>query len=183
MNKRVFVMGVDPGATGAFVVLKADRCPSFYCLGDGPKNDADWQGSILLIRELRPRLAVLERQQYMSRDGRREGGKSAFSLGENYGMWLGALAALGVETVTVPPSAWQKYVYNGGATGDPKERSLRRARELFPKLPLIPHGCRTPRHGRSDAALIALYGVGILAKRGIIDARSEAGNEEDEPTQ
>lgn len=34
--------------------------------------------------------------------------------------------------------------------------------------PLVPDGRRAERHGRADAAMIALYGVGVLKKRGLI---------------
>lgn len=37
-----------------------------------------------------------------------------------------------------------------------------------PDMPLVPDGCRVERHGRADAALIALYGVGVLKKRGLV---------------
>ena len=104
----------------------------------------------------------------MPKGGRIQGGKSAFSLGVNYGIWQGVLKGLAVETITVPPTAWQRYVYGSGAVGRPKERALRRAKELFPDMPLVPDGCRVERHGRADAALIALYGVGVLKKRGLI---------------
>jgi hypothetical protein len=68
--------------------------------------------------------------------------------------------------LVVPPQAWQRAVYGSGTTvSDPKERSIRRATQIFPGLPLVPPGKRVPRHGRADAALIALYGVKVIWKR------------------
>ena len=162
------VIGIDPGATGALVWLDSG---TLKVLGvwDCPKDEAEWRELVECLNwDTPPRLAVVERQQYMPKGGRMQGGKSAFSLGMNYGVWLGVLSAVGVEVITVPPTAWQRYVYGGGAVGDPKTRALRRAKELFPDMPLVPDGCRVERHGRADAALIALYGVGVLKKRGRI---------------
>ena len=162
------VVGIDPGATGALVWLDSK---SLKVLGvwDCPKDDVEWRELMECLNwDTPPRLAVVERQQYMPKGGRMQGGKSAFSLGVNYGVWLGGLCSVGVETITVPPTAWQRYIYGSGAVGDPKERSIRRAKELFPDMPLVPDGCRVERHGRADAALIALYGVGVLKKRGLI---------------
>lgn len=44
---------------------------------------------------------------------------------------------------------------------------MRWVKELFPDMPLAPSGCRLERHGRFNAALIALCGIGVL-KRGLI---------------
>lgn len=166
------VVGIDPGATGALVWLDAkDLKPRG--VWDCPQDDGELRELVECLNwgdswSTRPRLAVVERQQYMPKGGRMQGGKSTFSLGVNYGVWLGVLYAVGVEVITVPPAAWQRYVYDSGGVGDPKERSIRRAKELFPDMPLVPDGCRVERHGRADAALIALYGVGVLKKRGLI---------------
>lgn len=163
----MIVLGIDPGATGALVMLGAEEL-GVLKVWDCPKNMVEWQACKDCLQALQPKLAVVERQQYMPKGGRIQGGKSAFSLGVNYGVWLGVLSAVGVEVITVPPTVWQRYVYGSGAVGDPKERALRRAKELFPDLPLVPSGCRAERHGRADASLIALYGVGVLKKRGLI---------------
>lgn len=163
----MIVLGIDPGATGALVMLGAEVLEVLE-VWDCPKNMAEWQAYKDCLQALQPKLAVVERQQYMPKGGRIQGGKSALSLGVNYGVWLGVLSAVGVEVITVPPAAWQRYVYGSGAVGDPKERAIRRAKELFPDMPLVPDGCRAERHGRADAALIALYGVGVLKKRGLL---------------
>ena len=162
------VVGIDPGATGALVRLDAKDL-KVRGVWDCPQDDVEWRELMECLNwDTPPWLAVVERQQYMPKGGRMQGGKSAFSLGVNYGIWQGVLKGLAVETITVPPTAWQRYVYGSGTAGGPKERALRRAKELFPDMPLVPDGCRVERHGRADAALIALYGVGVLKKRGLI---------------
>ena len=114
-------------------------------------------------------IVAIERQQYIPKDGRRQGGKSAFTLGENYGRWLGLFEGFGLEVVTVPPQTWQAYIYGGRVvTGiDSKTRAIELAKTLIPDLPLCPDRCRAPRHGRADAGLIALYGLGVLKQRAL----------------
>ena len=163
----MIVLGIDPGATGALVMLGAEVL-EVLDVWNCPKDVVEWQVYRDCLQRLEPKLAVVERQQYMPKGGRMQGGKSAFSLGVNYGVWLGVLCSVGIETITVPPAVWQRYVYGSGAVGDPKERAIRRAKELFPDMPLVPSGGRTERHGRADAALIALYGVGVVKTRGLI---------------
>lgn len=162
------VVGIDPGATGALVWLDAEGL-KVHGIWDCPQDNVEWRELVECLNwGTPPRLAVVERQQYMPKGGRVQGGKSAFSLGVNYGVWQGVLYAVGVEVITVPPIAWQRYVYGSGAVGDPKTRALRRVKELFPDMPLVPDGRRAERHGRADAAMIALYGVGVLKKRGLV---------------
>lgn len=162
-TQRVYAIGIDPGATGAVVVLEPRT--------KGVVRVFDWSGEpetvAAELRGLGDSFAVIERQQYMAKGGHVQGAKSAFSLGENYGIWKGILAGLRIEYQTVPPRAWQRYVFGSGTVcGDTKERSLMRAKQLLPDLELVPDGARTPHHGRSDAGLIAFYAAAVIRKRG-----------------
>ena len=160
-----YAVGIDPGSTGAVVILEAEtkRC---VFVAD---FEEDLDDISLFLKAHRPSFAVVERQQYMAKGGRAQGAKSAFSLGENYGLWKGLLQGLDIPFQTVPPIAWQKYVFGSGTVcGDTKERSIRMAMRLLPDLPLVPAGGRTQRHGRSDAGLLALYAAAVIRKRGAV---------------
>lgn len=158
-----YAIGIDPGATGAVVVLDIwTKCVVRVFDWNGNPDDVASE-----LRGFGDSFAVIERQQYMAKGGHVQGAKSAFSLGENYGTWKGILAGLRIEYQTVPPQAWQRYAFGSGAVcGDTKERSLVRAKQLLPDLELVPYGARTPHHGRSDAGLIALYAAAVIRKRG-----------------
>lgn len=82
----------------------------------------------------------------------KQGVSSTFIFGQNFGAWLGALAALQVPHIIVTPSKWQKSLLDS-TPGDSKQRSLSMARRLFPGVELS----RKKDHGRADALLLALY--------------------------
>jgi hypothetical protein len=129
--------------------------------------------SLLLIADRVTKLAAIERQQYMPKGGRRQGGTSAFSLGVGFGYWRGYFEAIGIETIYPRPREWQRYHFGSGTViSDPKERSIRAAERLLPGLELVPEGCRKPSHGRADAGLIALWALGRMeASRGAPERR------------
>ncbi|MDR1514075.1 MAG: hypothetical protein LBS45_00135 [Synergistaceae bacterium] len=161
----MIVIGVDPGATGAIVGLNQDGSV-YFCMDH---KDLDTRKLCDLITVYPTdecvKIAVVERQQYMSKGGREQGAKSAFSLGKGYGFWVGFFDALGIEVLSPRPQEWQHYFFGPGTViSDPKERSVREARRRLPDLELIPPRCRVPSHGRADAALIALYGLGLVKR-------------------
>ncbi|GHS90278.1 hypothetical protein AGMMS49957_15910 [Synergistales bacterium] len=176
MNGLRYTLGIDPGATGAIVgiVIRPDKS---YYLSDVIDNE-DLYKRILTDDGLTPletfrillanmtsgafesfRVAI-EKQQYLPKLGR-QGGKSAFTLGYNYGYLRGALACADyVDEIVdeVPPQTWQRIIYGAGDAyiEDTKARSIAFAKKLLPELETT--GARGGLlHGRSDAALIALY--------------------------
>jgi hypothetical protein len=158
----MIVIGVDPGATGAVVALRRDK--SVYICLDNKSLEFDNLEAPTFFAAHRGLigLAAIERQQYMPKGGRRQGGKSAFSIGRGFGFWLGFFQAYGggIEIITPRPREWQKFFFGSGTViSDPKERSIREARRRLPGLELVPPGCRVPSHGRADAGLIALYAL------------------------
>ena len=180
MNTNYLAIGVDPGKTGAIVAIEQHKDERTFCFVMDNQDFAEDSclGGTEAVERLKYRLysrntmgtsiiVAIERQQYIPKDGRRQGGKSAFSLGENYGRWRGMFEGFGLEVVTAPPQTWQSYVYGGRAVAgiDTKTRAIERAKVLIPDLPLCPERCRAPRHGRADAGLIALYGLGVLKHR------------------
>jgi len=177
MNTNYIAVGVDPGKTRAIVAIGQHKDKRAFCFVMDNQDFEEDQDGAEAVERLKYRLfarntmgtsiiVAIERQQYIPKDGRRQGGKSAFNLGENYGRWRGLFEGFGLEVVTPPPQTWQSYVYGGRvSTADTKTRAVERAKTLIPDLPLCPDRCRTPRHGRADAGLIALYGLGVLGQR------------------
>jgi hypothetical protein len=156
----MIIIGIDPGKTGAAVAIDGDK--NILAVYDNRESEK----TLAYITEISRKVyevvyACVERQQYMPRLGRRQGGKSAFSLGGAYGYWIGFLEAFPTITLYTPyPREWQRYHFTSGTViSSPKERSIRAAGYLLPELELVPPGCRVPSHGRTDAGLIALYGL------------------------
>jgi len=138
-------LGIDPGKKGGIAIIHPDGAEAWRYPGD-------IVSAAELLQEIRTHhaiiLAVIE--QVASRPG--QGVRSMFSFGQNYGAWLGMLAAYGIPHTTVTPHKWQKAIMDAG-TGDTKERSLNMARRLFPGIDLK----HKADDGKSDALLMAMY--------------------------
>ncbi|GHV48015.1 hypothetical protein FACS1894204_11960 [Synergistales bacterium] len=183
-NGLRYSVGIDPGATGAIVgiVINPDKSYSLGCVTDikdlGKPHRMCKDGSTYLeiFRELLDYMTdgsymsfhvAIEKQQYLPKFGR-QGGKSAFSLGQNYGYLRGLLAAneyINEVVDEVSPKTWQSVIYGAGGAyiEDTKKRSIAFCKKLLPELQTT--GARGGLlHGRSDAALIALYAARGLWK-------------------
>ena len=87
----VVTVGIDPGKTGAAALLLDGRQIDAVDWSDGPtvvKRFTDWT----LFRDID--YAVLERVSSMPK----QGVKSTFSFGQNYGWWQGMLDALKIPS-------------------------------------------------------------------------------------
>lgn len=139
-------IGIDPGGSGAFVVLYSDS------------NEIDWfpfkdssEAEIASALEIHCRnfdegnraVAVIERVHSMPR----QGVASSFKFGQSYGFLRGLLTAFEIPFVEVTPQKWQKAM--GCMTKGDKNVSKQRAGQLFPGVKFT--------HAFADAALIAAY--------------------------
>ena len=167
-------IGIDPGLHGAVVVLDEDfrlleyyDCPVIknektkkgkksvtYEFAPGHMSEIIW--SVAKDQHLRPK-AWLERAGAMPKQGL----SSTFKTGRGFGLWEGILAAVSrLPYDIIAPRTWSKEMFKGTPLGEPKQRSLNKAQRLFPGLPLTkPKGCVLSLDGRSDAALIAYFGM------------------------
>jgi hypothetical protein len=87
---------------------------------------------------------------------------SIFRFGEGYGMWQGALAALGIPYQAVLPQAWKKVVFPG--TARDKAASILFAQRRFPSVSLLASPrSKVPHDGIADALALAEFARRILA--------------------
>lgn len=166
------VLGIDPGATGALVLLRGDRisvCDMPFVLiqrgmrkekGSNKKvpryvkhTDAAMLAGI--IKMYRPDHAWVEKVHSMPK----QGVSSTFAFGRCVGVIEGVLAGLGIPMSFVTPQAWQKelkLIKKG------KGATRQRASELWPYKA---KAFRLAKHdGRADAAMIGRYGRRQLRK-------------------
>lgn len=141
------VMGVDPGATGAWALVSdgwatVHDCPVFSGILS--------ESGRVLLRRAQPGLVCAYVEFAASRPG--QGVRSMFNFGMNYGAWLGVLSYEGVRVELVTAGVWKKYF---GLTRD-KDESLAKALEIFPTM--AKELARKKDHGRAEALLIAEYG-------------------------
>ncbi len=137
-------LGIDPGKGGALALLT-----------DGCAEVVTYPGDVALcvdiLREWKAvyeiELVALERVHSMPRQGVR----SVFSFGENFGAWPGILAALKLPYELVTPQEWQKGTVLPSDGSSPKEGALSVARRRFPQVDLS----RKSDDGKADALLMA----------------------------
>ena len=150
MSYSTFI-GIDPGASGAIAAINPSGisftdCPTIKTKGKTQPNPT------LMATELK-RLAtpdsILIIEAVHALPG--QGVTSMFNFGMGYGVWLGAIAALGIPHELVTPQQWKKQF----GLGSDKEASRIVALQLFPlasaELKLKKH------HGRAEALLLAEY--------------------------
>jgi crossover junction endodeoxyribonuclease RuvC len=154
-----FVIGIDPGISGAIAIFKDGKLD---CVVDMPTLEVD-SGKTkkrhisavglrdileMYILELYPTTHVVT-EKVGAMPG--QGVSSMFNFGRSAGIIEGVVAALRMPSTYVTPATWTKAV--GRAAG--KDASRMRAMELFPdKADLFK---RAKDDGRADAALIAYW--------------------------
>ena len=152
--KRRWVVGIDPGKRGAVAFLSV--CGEEVQVHDMPPDAADF---LSIMEPMSPyvRRVFIEKQQPFPQQGLVSTGK----LMRHYGELVGVLTALRIPYEEVSPRKWQrKFLGNGGGRRKNKERSLSRAKALFPSVQI------GRKDGRADALLIAEYGRRILVGGG-----------------
>jgi crossover junction endodeoxyribonuclease RuvC len=162
---KMVTVGVDPGLDGALAFLYPTgevRCfgmPVVEIVRNGKhKREIDPVAlGDLVFQETDKRTAVAFVEKVGAMPG--QGTSSMFSFGKSYGVVLGVLAALQIETHHPTPQAWQKALN----VRDGKEGSLLRAGELMPLhraewKPVKGVFDKKQAIGRAEAALIAKYG-------------------------
>jgi hypothetical protein len=147
MRRNNAWLGIDPGISGAIALLSETDDISVY---DWPGDPAQASNFIIeWLKDYSVQLAVLERVSAMPKQGVR----SVFHFGFNYGQWDGLLAALKIPFIKDPPRLWQKGLIRKTDGPDTKSRSLSVARRLFPNADLR----LKKHHNRADAILLAYY--------------------------
>jgi hypothetical protein len=144
------IIGIDPGLSGA-VAFYFPAAPDRVIAEDMPvvSGMVDCATLAARIRQMAPSLAIVERVASMPK----QGVSSTFKFGMVYGAVVGVLAALEIRTSLVTPQTWKKHF----RLDSDKEKGRALALRTFAKTP----ECfgRKKDHGRSEAALLALYGA------------------------
>jgi crossover junction endodeoxyribonuclease RuvC len=152
-----FILGIDPGASGAIAILDLrgglvdtiDMPTVEVQIGKAMKHRVSPE---LIAEELRmyAPFAVAFIEKVGAMPG--QGVSSMFAFGEAYGLVRGVLAGMSVPCTFVVPSVWTKAMRVEGG----KDGSRKRAMELFPEKAGLFR--RVKDNGRADAALIAAWG-------------------------
>lgn len=158
-------IGVDPGVSGAVVLLGKDNELISFCdmptMANGKHQQVNAAelakviSSWLVYPSQLPVTAYLE--QVAAMPG--QGVSSMFGFGCSYGIVQGVLGALEIPMVLVPPQKWKRAAGlparpKGMPDNQYKDMARTLAQRLYPKMPLS-----LKKHiGRADAILIARFG-------------------------
>lgn len=150
------VLGIDPGKSGAAVLLHDNgRIAEIWdapIIKIGTKKVYDTAAMADIIQSVidaaftNPVHVAIE--QVAARPG--QGVTSMFEFGLGYGLWQGMIAVARIPATFYTPQAWKKGVLAGMPPG--KGASLVRAKQLWPTC--IGFN-RAKDEGRAEAALIA----------------------------
>jgi crossover junction endodeoxyribonuclease RuvC len=169
-SSKLFVgCGIDPGLSGA-VAFCFSTHPERVAVFDMPTVDGDVSGHELarLLQQFNPDFVTIE--LVASRPG--QGVSSVFKFGKAFGTAIGVVNALRLPVHYVSPQRWKKHF----RLSSDKEESRRMALDLWPAC--SEHFARKRDEGRSEAALIARYGVEVAFKNSTVaDAACGAAGE------
>lgn len=155
------ILGVDPGASGALVILDTDD--NNLTVFDMPCVEV--KRGTRNVRQVSAQLVVdllhghALSHAFVEKVGAMpgQGVASMFAFGRAAGVIEGVLAGLCIPTTYVPPQEWQKAMRVTGG----KDGARSRAAQLWPGQ--ATYFSRVKDDGRADAALIAAYGAKLEA--------------------
>ncbi|HHM9318310.1 TPA: hypothetical protein ACRNS5_004201 [Pseudomonas aeruginosa] len=150
------IIGIDPGCTGAVVVLRDDfsyvaslAMPTTKVGTKSRVNGAAVAAFLLDEVSSKPAHAYLEKVGAMPG----QGVSSMFTFGHAAGVVEGILQGLSIPYSLVTPQAWKK---RAGLIGMDKDAARSRAIQLYPNLRDLDTKCRG--QAIADALLVARFG-------------------------
>jgi hypothetical protein len=144
------ILGIDPGVHGGVAFLYSGHVTADDIPVVGGEVDVD--ALVRRVREMRPRLAIIERAGAMPQ----QGVSSTFKYGVAYGALRTVVALCNIPYQLVTPAKWKNYF----RLDADKEKSRALAIQLWPGGGFF---SRKKDHGRAEAALIARYGASTFA--------------------
>ena len=150
----MFKIGIDPGLSGAIVILEDNfpiewhRMPTMKT-GSANRVNAAALGDILFIYLEKDPVAYVELVSSMPGNGV----ASMFSFGHSAGVIQGVLGAYRMPVTMVTPGQWKK---RAGLVGQDKDASRTKAIHMWPSWRELDK--KGAGQAYADAAFIALYG-------------------------
>lgn len=150
-----YLIGIDPGVSGAIVVLQSradptpiewDRMPTIKV---GKASRVDCAALSRFLQDFDGGSAYIEHVHAMPG----QGSTSMFTFGHAAGSVEGVLAALKIQVTLVTPQTWKR---RAGLIGSDKDAARSRAIQLWPRWDAL--GKKGEGQALADAALIARFG-------------------------
>ena len=150
-----FIIGIDPGASGAIAILEKNG--KLVHVFDMPSVEVMVGGKAK--RRVCPEMLAAELKMYADQGATAcieqvgampgQGVSSMFAFGESFGLAKGVLAGLSIATSTVTPGKWKKAI----GVNASKDGSRLKAAQLWPLS--AGEFKRVKDDGRAEACLIA----------------------------
>lgn len=150
-----YLIGIDPGITGAIVILQSRSCPTpiewmrMPVVKVGKSSRVDAAELARFLENFDSSAAYIEQVHSMPA----QGVSSSFTFGHATGAVEGVVAALMLPTTLVTPQAWKR---RAGLIGKDKDAARSRAIHLWPRWDAL--GAKGAGQAFADAALIARFG-------------------------
>lgn len=164
------VIGIDPGLSGGFSVLDVDG--RILAAGNFPTQQIKKNGKTTTRLDGYSLASLFDGVEathaFVENVSSRPRQAGQFQFGINTGVIHGILYAFGVEMHLVAPAVW-KSVYQLKREEDEEKAQVKtRAREIASRL--YPEQAnffaRVKDDGVAEATLLALYGLGVVSKKG-----------------
>ena len=148
------IIGIDPGASGAVAIWDKGISKIYKC----PKT-VEGMADIIIktknseyVNKNQSIHAYIEKVHAFPHDGR----SSIFKFGQNFGQWIGILAACKVNTEMVTPQKWMNYWKKKLNIDLPKDKPERKRRL---KEIASHYTDKKVTLYNADAILITMYGL------------------------
>lgn len=145
----MYFAAIDPGASGALVVIDTDM----NIVNKHPF--IGWKNAFDAVRMLpsHPCIALLEKVHALPK----QGVSSSFTFGANYGGWKALLEGFRIPYEEVRPQKWQTGVLGSFPSGESKKRALEWVRKRFPNEDFSKALSNKEQSGIVDALCMAVY--------------------------
>lgn len=156
MKRHNHVIGIDPGCSGAIVVLQSANIPEpvewlrMPTLKEGKASRVDCATLSKFLEDYDTGHAFVESVHSMPGNG----ATSMFAFGHAAGSVMGVLAAMHIPVTLVTPQAWKK---SAGLIGSDKDAARSHAIRRWPRWGEL--SAKGVGQAYADAALIALHGA------------------------
>ena len=147
------ILGIDPGASGALVILQNNTPIEWMLMPTitvGAANRVNGAEVARFIDWIGCEHAFIEKVGAMPG----QGVASMFNFGHNVGTVMGVLQTLNISHTLVTPQSWKK---RAGLIGKDKDAARSRATQLWPTWDVLSK--KGTGQALADAALIARFGL------------------------
>lgn len=149
-------MGIDVGLRGAIACID-EKGKLSVIVNPVLGNEIDCLEFFHIINSVSPDMIFMERPQARPEQNCR----AALTTGRNFGIMFAAVTISRIPVCVIDCASWQKHEFLGIPSHlDPKVKSEMAAKRLFPGFDFREtERCRKAHDGKTDAALIAHYGM------------------------